>query len=105
MYIYTHTHIHRDPAGQVVAVLVFRHSGEATKEMQIFERLGRHPHLAQLLAFSRRPPTEELCMVMEFAQRGSLDRVLQQNEMDGGEPVSNGVLLTVALQVMSVCIP
>jgi hypothetical protein len=83
---------------QQVAVLVLRQGDSAADEINIFDRLGRHPHLVKLLAVSTRPPAGDMCMVLEFAQRGSLDGVL--HELSGnGESPTNAVLLTAAGQV------
>ena len=68
------------------------------REREVFERLGRHPHLAQLLAFSKRPCGTEL-WIMEFAPNGSLDHVLQELELKGQAFPTNQVLITVASQV------
>ncbi len=89
---------------QSVAVLVLRQGGSASVEVKIFERLGRHPHLVKLLAVSTMPPAGNQCMVLELAQRGSLDSVLQELDQDGGEQPSNSVLLTAACQVCA-CFP
>ncbi len=83
---------------QQVAVLVLRQGASAASEINMFERLGRHPHLVKLLAVCARPPAGDMCMVLEFAQRGSLDGVLQQLS-DEGESGTHGVLLTAAGQV------
>jgi hypothetical protein len=85
------------PESRQVAVLVLRH-GSAVQEISVFERLGRHPHLVKLLAVSSQPPGNDVCMVLEFAQRGSLDCVLQELEEQDDVP-SNAVLLTAAGQV------
>ena len=87
---------------QQVAVLVLRQGGSAAGEISIFERLGRHPHLVKLLAVSTWPPAGDMCMVLEFAQRGSLDGVLQQLT-DEGQSATHAVLLTAAGQVC-VCV-
>ncbi len=68
-------------------------------EVKIFERLGRHPHLVKLLAVSTMSPNGNQCMVLELAQRGSLDSVLQELHQDGREKPSHSVLLTAACQV------
>jgi serine/threonine protein kinase len=81
-----------------VAVLVLRQGGSLAEEIEIFERLGQHPHLVKLLAVSSRPPSGDICMVCEFAQKGSLDCVLQELA-EKGENNANTVLLTAALQV------
>jgi hypothetical protein len=91
---------------QQVAVLVLRQAqgggGSMADEIKIFELLGRHPHLVKLLALSNRPPAGDVCMVLEFAQRGSLDCVLQdlaERRDQGGDPPTHAVLLTAAAQV------
>jgi hypothetical protein len=84
---------------QQVAVLILTRGGNVKGEIGIFERLGRHPHLVRLLAMSTRPHTGDLCMVLEFAQRGSLDSVLQELSGPGAEQPTHSVLLTVACQV------
>jgi hypothetical protein len=85
---------------QQVAVLVLRQGGSAALEIKIFERLGRHPHLVKLLAVTRKPPAGNHCMVLELAQRGSLDCVLQELARGGAaELPSHAVLLTAACQV------
>ncbi len=83
-----------------VAVLTLRQGASAALEINIFERLGRHPHLVKLLAVSRIPPAGNMCMVLELALRGSLDNVLQELAEQGStEQPSNAVLLTAACQV------
>ena len=83
---------------QQVAVLVLRQGGSAVGEIQIFERLGLHPHLVKLLGLSAKPPTGDLCMVLEFARRGSLDCVLSELA-DQQQSATHSVLLTAATQV------
>ena len=89
---------------QQVAVLVLRQGGSAASEIKVFEKLGRHPHLVKLLAVSARPPAGDMCMVLEFAQRGSLDGVLNELSNNGESP-THAVLLTAASQVCAVCAP
>ena len=89
--------------GQAVAVLVLRGGADLTREIGIFEHLGNHPHLVKLLAVCTKPPSGEHCMVLEFAQRGSLDGVLQEIEEDETGKASDCVLLTVAGQVKTFC--
>jgi hypothetical protein len=84
-----------------VAVLVLRQGGSFAEEIEIFERLGQHPHLVKLLAVSSRPPAGNICIVCEFAPKGSLDCLLQELA-EKGENSANTVLLTAALQV---CMP
>ena len=81
-----------------VAVLTLRQGGSAAAEISMFERLGRHPHLVKLLAVTNRPPEGDMCMVLEFAQRGSLD-VVQQEAAERGDNATHAVLLTAAGQV------
>jgi len=68
-------------------------------EVKIFERLGRHPHICKLLALTKKPPANQECMVMEFAERGSLDVVLQDMDTEGSQSPSTAVLMTAASQV------
>jgi hypothetical protein len=63
------------------------------------ERVGYHAHIAPLLAVCVRPPDGDCCLVMEYAAKGSLDRVLQDLALDGGKTATSEVLLTVAAQV------
>ena len=83
---------------QRVAVLVIRGGTSAVSEVSIFQQLGRHPHLTKLLATSS-SPGGDYCMVMEFAERGSLDHVLHEIEDGGAGSASHSVLLTAASQV------
>ena len=83
-----------------VAVLVLRNSlarAEMQQEIEIFETLGRHQHLAQLFGLSTLPDSGTTCMVMEFAGLGSLDHVLQKVH-ESGHDVNDAVLLTMAMQ-------
>ena len=98
---------HKQPGRQQekmpVALLVL-HSGQRimmASEVKIFERLGRHPHICRLLALTKKPPANQECMVMEFAERGSLDVVLQDMDTEGSESPSSAVLMTAASQVQT----
>jgi len=82
-----------------VAVLVLRSGQSMASEVKIFERLGRHPNICRLLALTKKPPANQECMVMEFAERGSLDVVLQDMDTEGSESPSSVVLMTAASQV------
>jgi len=57
---------------------------ELVGEINTFNTLGRHKHLAQLLGVSSRPQSEDsrasVCMVMEYAPMASLDVVLDRVE-------------------------
>ena len=86
-----------------VALLELRHTGnvsrsEIQQESRIFLTLGRHRHLAQLLATTTTTVSRNSCMVMEFAEQGSLDHVMNKAVEDHIE-VSNLVLITAAVQV------
>ena len=87
------------PENIKVAVLVLQSGQSMASEVKIFQRLGCHPHICRLLALTKQPPTNLECMVMEFAQQGSLDVVLQDMDADGAESPSSAVLLTAATQV------
>jgi len=85
-----------------VALLILRNSDRAAisdmeNEIRIFSTLGKHRHLAVLLATCTHPDSYDKCMVMEFANLGSLDHVLN-NAAERGTDVSNLVLIAVAMQ-------
>ena len=86
-----------------VVVLVLRNTSHADlsdfrNEIEVFSLLGKHRNLAELLGTSTHPQSGDKCMVMEFAQQGSLDHVLSASaEQD--VHVSNLVRLTIAVQV------
>ncbi len=89
--------------GRNVALLVLRHSNQAVvsdmdNEIRMFGTLGKHKHLAELLATCTQALSEEKCMVMEFAPLGSLDHVLSKADEDGIE-ISNLVKIIVCMQV------
>ena len=71
---------------------------EIREEIRIFNTLGKHRHLAQLLATTTSLVSGNQCMVMEFAPLGSLDHVLQRAAGDDVD-VSKQVLITMGVQV------
>ena len=86
-----------------VALLVLRNSDRAAltdmeNEIRMFWTLGKHKHLAVLLATCTQPQSENKCMVMEFAPQGSLDHVLSKADEDGAD-VGNLVKIAIAMQV------
>jgi len=86
-----------------VALLIIRNSNTAAlsdmeREIHMFGTLGKHKHLAVLLATCTQPQSGDKCMVMEFAPQGSLDHVLSKADEDGVD-VSNLVKITIAMQV------
>ena len=90
-------------AKRIVALLELRNTRNAPmsamqEEARIFITLGKHRHLAQLLATSTNPASGDVCMLMEFAPQGNLTHVLNKAEEDQVD-VSNQVLITTALQV------
>lgn len=89
---------------KTVAVLVLRTQSDGSKpepahELEIFARLGRHPNLVQLLAQTRSEPAGEHAMVLEYAAHGALYDVLRNQAESGVQPLSNPVLLTMAMQI------
>ena len=60
------------------------------KEAKMFAMLS-HPNIVALLAVCRKPPN--LCLIMEFARGGALNRLLQSNKLPPE------VLLNWALQI------
>jgi hypothetical protein len=89
--------------GRNVALLVLRHCNQAAlsdldNEIRIFGTLGKHKHLAELLATCTKAQSEDKCMVIEFAPLGSMDHVLSKTDEDGVD-ISNLVKITVGMQV------
>jgi hypothetical protein len=73
--------------GRNVALLVLRHCNQAAlsdldNEIRIFGTLGKHKHLAELLATCTKAQSEDKCMVIEFAPLGSMDHVLSKTDED-----------------------
>ncbi len=86
-----------------MALLVLRHSNQAAlsemeNEIRMSGTLGKHKHLAELLATCTQAQSEEKCMVMEVAPLGSLDHVLSKADEDG-VGTSNLAKITVCMQV------
>jgi hypothetical protein len=88
------------PAGLHVAVIRLR-AGNSTlgAELNVFRKVGRHPHLTRLLAVMCSDDGPFTEFVTEFAELGSLDNVLMSLEEDGRRATTN-VVLTCALQVV-----
>ena len=89
--------------GRNAALLVLRHSNQAAlsdmdNEIRMFGTLGKHKHLAQLLATCTQTHSEDKCMAMEFAPLGSLDHVSSKADEDGVD-ISNLVKIIVCMQV------
>jgi hypothetical protein len=89
--------------GRNVALLVLRNSNQAAlsdmeNEIRMFGALGKHKHLAELLATCTQAQSEDKCMVMEFAPLGSLDQVLSKADEEGID-IGNLVKMTVGMQV------
>ncbi|KAJ1475533.1 tyrosine kinase-domain-containing protein, partial [Baffinella frigidus] len=81
-----------------VALLKLRGAlGEIAREIEVFVKLGRHPHLATLMGVTTHPDGST-CMLVEFAPRGSLHEVLCQQVESNSVP-SEAVRITVALQI------
>jgi len=72
-------------------------ASELEREVGVFVTLGRHPHLTALLGVATHPDGA-LCMLVEFAPCGSLDKVLA-DAADARRAPSEVVLITVALQI------
>lgn len=79
-----------------MALLVFR-DGSLRAEKSVFEKLGKHPYLTQLLAITTNDAGQE-CMLTEYAEQGSLDAFLQR-QAEAGVAVPSDVLLTAAMQI------
>ena len=86
-----------------VAVLELRNTRDAPltaiqQEMRIFAKLGKHRHLAQLLATTTHAASGNQCLLMEFAPQGSLDQVLNK-AADADVDVSRSVRIAIGVQV------
>ena len=86
-----------------VAVLELRNTRDAPltaiqQEMRIFSKLGKHRHLAQLLATTTRADSGNQCLLMEFAPQGSLDHVLNKAAEEDVD-VSMSVRIAIGVQV------
>jgi hypothetical protein len=58
-----------------------------------------HTHVVPVLAWCTEMSVGEVCVVMEYVGGGSLERVLQDREMEGLRPATCDVLMAVAWQV------
>ena len=66
-------------------------------EVEVFFKLGRHPNLTPLLGMTTHPDGSD-CMLVEFAELGSLDNLLVQKAEEGVE-ISEAVRITIAMQI------
>lgn len=82
---------------RIVALLVPRFGYTLRPEKDTFEKLGRHPYLTQLLATTA-SRAGQACLITEFAEHGSVDMYLRQQEAHG-VVVTSEVLLTAASQI------
>jgi hypothetical protein len=77
--------------------------GAVRNSAQVFEKIGIHPHITVFFGVCERPATGNIgcgCgFVMEYSVRGTLERVLQDLDIQGIEPPTCGVLLRTAWQV------
>ncbi|EKX52428.1 hypothetical protein GUITHDRAFT_65027 [Guillardia theta CCMP2712] len=91
-------------ASSEVAVLRIRGSGSAGRmkefeqEVKIFQHLGFHPKLLQLLAITNEPGSGDYCMVTELASKGALDVILSSLAKER-QTLSLLVQLQVARQI------
>jgi len=82
---------------EVAAVTMRNNADKEVAEVEVFERLGRHPSLTRLLGLSRNAENQ-MVLVTEFARDGSLSNVLENLDEEGRSP-SNLVLMQCAMQV------
>ena len=90
-------HAGGENAAITVALLVLRQGGMMAREIEVFEKLGCHPHLTKLLAVSTNPSGCQ-CLITEYAALGSLDHVLH-DFADKHLHISDLVLLTACMQI------
>jgi hypothetical protein len=92
------------PSGHLVAVLqVWKKKNVLDTELEVFAKIGNHPFLTRLVAVmssdSKDGTVLVRCFVTEFAELGSLDKVLT-NLSENREKARVEVLLRAALQVL-----
>jgi serine/threonine protein kinase len=89
------------PPGHVVAVLqVWKKKDILNTELEVFAKIGNHPFLTRLVAVMSLNDSEDgTVLVTEFAELGSLDKVLT-NLSEKRENARTEVLLRAALQVL-----
>ncbi len=94
-----------DGQRQQLAVVVLA-AREATPQHDLLVKslgsllhIGPHAHIVPVLGMCERPPDGDCCLVMEYAAKGSLDRVLQNVDHAGANSVACDVLLAIAAQV------
>jgi hypothetical protein len=80
-----------------VAICVPRKEDGISREAAVFERLGRHPHLTQLLALTINHQNMT-SLVTEFAPLGGLDGLVN-GYAERGVRVGDDVWITVSMQV------
>jgi serine/threonine protein kinase len=86
------------PSGHLVAVLqVCKKKNILDTELEVFAKIGNHPFLTRLVAVMS--SEYGTVLVTEFAELGSLDKVLT-NLSEKREKASTEVLLRAALQVL-----
>ena len=88
------------PSGHLVAVLqVWKKKNILDTELEVFAKIGNHPFLTRLVAVMSSDSQDGTVLVTEFAELGSLDKVLT-NLSEKREKASTEVLLKAALQVL-----
>jgi serine/threonine protein kinase len=88
------------PPGHLVAVLQeWKKKNILDTELEVFARIGNHPFLTRLVAVMPSDSQDGTLLVTEFAELGSLDKVLT-NLTEKREKASTEVLLRAALQVL-----
>eukprot|EP00960_Hanusia_phi_P039119 753770-Hanusia_phi.AAC.3 len=80
--VYRATYNHPKAGATAVALLQIRESGsqvtmqKALQEIKVFHELGLHDNLLRLCGLTVEPEVGDICLVTEYAPRGSLDQVL-----------------------------
>eukprot|EP00960_Hanusia_phi_P014102 415030-Hanusia_phi.AAC.1 len=80
--VYRATYNHPKAGATAVALLQIRGSGsqetkhKALQEIEVFRELGLHDNLLGLCGLTVEPIAGDICLVTEYAPRGSLDQVL-----------------------------
>jgi Protein tyrosine and serine/threonine kinase len=67
------------------------------RELEVFQRVGRHRHLMQLRATTT-DPEGTFCFLQDYMRHGSLHDALS-NMADNGRTLPFAVLMSIAMQV------
>eukprot|EP00961_Rhodomonas_salina_P159598 2149504-Rhodomonas_salina.1 len=85
-------------AGPVLLVIPQENADQLKLEIEIFGKVGRHPHVRQILAVTM-DPDDRRCILVECPSLGRLNDLLTDEEEDLEETINPSVLRAVAVQI------